>query len=339
MENVTSVGIDLSKQAFHFHAVNHQGRVVFRKQVQRSKLLKEVRQLPKSCTVYIEATKTAHYWARQFKMEGLETKQIPPQLVKPYVKSQKNDFNDAEAICEAGGRPSMRFVPLKSEEQIILQQIHRVRERLVRERTGLINQIRSFLGEHGIVLTLGPRAVRSFLAKEPSVPLLAVKTFAALREELLVLDQRILNWERELEGAASQYAEIRRLCSIPGLGVLTASALISSHGDFKSFHNGRQFAAWLGLVPAQFSSGGKTKLLGITKRGNVYVRKLLVHGARAVIRHALKKADPHSLWIQKLHQRKGTKLAAIALANKNARIAWKLIVSTEQFDAQSCHGN
>jgi len=313
--------------------------MVSRKKVKRGALLTEVRRLPENCTIYVEATKGAHYWSREFERLGRRTKQIPPQLVKPYLKSQKNDFNDAQAICEAGGRPDMRFVPMKSEAQQVLQQLHRVRERLVRDRTGLINQIRGFLGEHGIVLPLGTKAVRSFLVSKGDDLALGVKPlFEELKNELFALDARIHDWEKRLLLCAERYPEVKRLCTIPGLGVLTASAIVSSHGDFKSFDNGRHFAAWLGLVPAQHTSGGKVKLMGLTKRGNVYVRKLLVHGARAVIRFALKKTDPHSLWIQKLHSRKGTKLTAIALANKNARIAWKLLVSDESFRANGCHG-
>jgi transposase len=259
--------------------------------------------------------------------------------VKPYLRSQKNDFNDAEAICEAGSCPGMRFVAIKSENQQLLQQLHRVRERLVRSRTKLINQIRGFLSEHGVVLALRAAAVRKFLATDTGqLSPTARRLFEELSVELNSLDERIATWEKRMISSAEKFPEVKRLCSIPGLGSLTASAIVCSHGDFKSFRNGRHFAAWLGLVPAQYSSGGKEKLLGLTKRGNVYVRKLLVQGAMAVIRHALKKNDPHSLWIQKLHCRNGTKLTAIALANKNARIAWKLLVTDESFRANGCHG-
>jgi transposase len=340
MENVSAVGIDLSKRVFHIHECNHVGRKIGRKKVKRDGLLSAVSALPSSCTIYVEATRSAHYWSREFERIGRRTKQIPPQLVKPYLKSQKNDFNDAEAICEAGTRPGMRFVPMKSENQQVLQQLHRVRERLVRNRTRLINQIRGFLSEHGVVLALGPRAVRQFLAG--NFEQLSVESrplFEELRVELLSLEERIKAWEKRMKLVVQEFPEVKRLCSIPGLGALTASAIVTSHGDFKSFRNGRHFAAWLGLVPAQYSSGGKAKLLGLTKRGNVYVRKLLVQGSLVVIRHALNKKDPHSLWIQKLLSRKGVKLTAIALANKNARIAWKLLVSDESFRADGCHGN
>lgn len=337
METVKTVGLDLSKQVFHFHGRNHAGRMVMKKKVRREQLLQEISELPGGCTVFLEATKSAHYWSREFERMGKTAKQIPPQLVKPYLKSQKNDFNDAEAICEAGSRPGMRFVPAKSEEQQLLQQLHRVRERLVRNRTQLINQIRGFLGEHGVVLPLGVKAVRLFLSRGDELSLNARPLFETLRSELVSLEESISRWEFELKRDVERFPEVKRLCSIPGMGILTASAIVSSHGDFKSFKNGRHFAAWLGLVPEQYSSGGKAKLLGLTKRGNVYVRKLLVQGAMAVIRHALKKSDPHSLWIQKLYHRKGAKLTAIALANKNARIAWKLLVTDDTFRASDCH--
>ena len=232
----------------------------------------------------------------------------------------------------------MRFVPAKSESQQLLQQLHRVRERLIRNRTKLINQMRGFLGEHGIVLPLGIKAVRKFLLNDSEqIPPVARSMFAELQMELLATEDRIKRWEKTLARTSSEFPAVARLLSIPGIGILTASALASAHGDFRSFKNGRHFAAWLGLVPAQWTSGGKPKLLGLTKRGNVYVRKLLVQGAMAVIRHSLHKPDAHSLWIQKLFRLKGAKLTAVALANKNARIAWKLSVSDDQFRASACH--
>jgi transposase len=201
-----------------------------------------------------------------------------------------------------------------------------------------LNQIRSILGEHGVVMAIGPTAVRRYLERGSETTPLAIKPLLELlQEELLQLDARIECWEAKLSSVAKEVPEVSRLCTIPGIGLLTASALVSCHGDLKSFKDGRTFAAWLGVVPAQHSSGGIPKLLGISKRGNIYVRKLLVQGALSVIRHALKKQDQHSLWIQRLYNEKGTKRTAIALANKNARIAWRLMTSGGEFSPLRCH--
>lgn len=336
MENVTRVGLDLSKRVFHFHGVNHAGRRVYRKKVYRDALEAELVRLPRGCEVVMEACGSSHHWARKIEELGFRAKQIPAAYVKPFVKSQKNDFNDAEAICEAASRPSMRFVPVKSAEQQALQAVHRIRERLIGNRTALINQIRGLLSEHGVVFPKGGRIIRRELlsalpAYQEQLPPFLYSVLLQLHSELLRLDEEIRSYEKHLERYAKESAAVRRLLTIPGIGLLTATALVAACGDPKAFKNGRHFAAWLGLVPRQETSGGKAALRGITKRGDVYLRKLLIHGARTVTRYCSAKKDALSLWVQRLRERRGNNLAAVALANKNARIAWRLMAFDEPF--------
>jgi len=338
MENISSVGVDVSKNVFHLVGVNHSGRIVLRRRLQRANFIKFMKTLRGKTVVYLESGASAHYWSRELAGAGLTPKQVPPQFVKPFLKSQKNDFNDAEAIVEAGQRPSMRFVATKQVGQLELQSLHRVRERLVGNRTALFNQIRAVLAEQGIVLRVGPAAVRQYLEKSCSDEQKLSASYRILLQELwselLALDGRIVDCEEKLKQRARSCPVIQRLMSIPGIGLLTATSLACAHGNPREFKNGRQFAAWLGLVPRQHSSGGKSKLLGITKRGDTTLRSLLVQGARTVIRHAKNKKDPYNLWVVKLQAAKGTNLAAVALANKNARIAWKILTSSETFDTR-----
>lgn len=341
MEKISAIGVDLSKHVMHVQAGNHQGKLMWRKKVNRLEFSELLSQLPAGSTVYMEACQSAHHWSRKAEGAGLKARQISPQFVKPFRKSQKNDYNDAEAALEAGSRPTMRFVSTKSEEQQELQAIHRIRSRQMAERTALINQIRGILAEYGVAVAQSPARLKKYLMYELSQEAELSSTvralIAELHEELKVLDERISTGQKKITERAKASPMIERLMTIPGVGILTATALAVVCGDPKMFKNGRQFSAWLGLVPRQASTGGKTTLLGISKRGDVYTRMLLIHGARTVVRHALKKEDTHSLWIRKLHAAKGVNLTAVAVANKNARIAWRIMTSSEVYNPQLPH--
>lgn len=259
---------------------------------------------------------------------------MPPQYVKPYVKTNKNDVNDAEAVCEAVSRPNMRFVPTKSEEQLNLQALHRIRERLVRNRTSLCNQIRGLLLESGVSVPQGVSKIRCALPVifedlSNQLTLIERDLFSDQYTELVDLDAKINKYERQLETLAKQSNECQKLQTIPGIGMLTATALVSAIGDARAFKNGRQLAAWLGLTPRQHSSGGKDRMMGITKRGNCYLRKLLVHGARSVIYRCRNKDDNRSKWLAGIEDRRGTMKATVAQANKTARIAWAVLAKDE----------
>jgi len=259
---------------------------------------------------------------------------MAPQFVKPYRKNDKNDGNDAEAICEAVQRPSMRFVPVKSPEQQAELAVHRVRRRLMCQRTALINQLRGLLGEHGLVLAQGANNVRRKLpalleSASESMPRLALEIFRELYEELVVLEQRIDAHDRRIERLYRGNPLCQRLAEQEGIGALTATAFVATVAHAAQFRNGRQCAAWLGLVPKQDSSGGKSRLLGITKRGDVYLRTLLVHGARSAMRYSAKRTDPKSVWVEQLRKRRGDNVAAVALAAKHARILWALMAKGE----------
>lgn len=337
MERISTVGVDLSKQVFQVCGKNHAGRVLWNRKVSRDKFLSTLRELPQGTQVFMEACQSAHYWSQEIEKRGLKARQIAPQFVKPYVKSQKNDKADAEAISEAGRCESMRFVPMKSIDQLELQAVQRIRTRLMHDRTALMNQMRGILAEHGVVMNVGVSALKSATGnlKEGEVSTMIARLIGELRGELSALEKRIKGYDRDLLVWAKESVVVKRLCTIPGIGNLTALALIALSGDPKEFKNGRQFAAFIGLVPRQVSTGGKTKLLGITKRGDSAARMLLIHGARAVVRAAVlkKKEDPYSLWIRKLYAKYGTNHTAVAAANKNARVAWRILTSNEEFDA------
>ena len=285
--NITTVGVDLAKILFQIHGVDARGKVALRKQLKRSQVVGFFTQLP-PCLVGMEACGGAHYWARKLTECGHTVKLIAPQFVKPYVKTNKNDAADAEAICEAVGRPNMRFVPIKNTEQQALLGLHRARQGFVTERTAQANQIRGLLSEFGLVMPVGIRCIESKLPQiledaENGLSGASRALFARLFEHFRALDRQVDELEREINAWHRENLASQRLQRIPGIGPLTASALVASVGDAKVFHNGRQFAAWLGLVPRQSSSGGKTNLLGISKRGDVYLRTLLIHGARSVL--------------------------------------------------------
>jgi len=281
------------------------------------------------CLVGMEASNGAHYWARVLSDLGHEVRLISPQFVKPYVKSNKNDRNDAEAICEAVGRPSMRFVPPKSTDQLAVQAVHRIRRRLVADRVRLVNQIRGLLSEHGIVIARDISQLRRSLAVivgngDDGLSSMVRSLMRELQAEMAEIDDRI-NYDRRIREIFRTSEQCQRLGKIEGIGPVTATALIAAVGDRTCFKNGRQFAAWLGLVPKQRSSGGRARLFGISKRGDRYLRTLMIHGARAVLGKAAGKQDPRSLWLGKLRQRRHPNVAAVALANKNARIVWAML--------------
>jgi len=332
---IKTIGIDLAKSVFHLHGVDGQGKVVTRKRLSRSKLAAFMAQRA-SCLVAMEACGGSHYWARKFQTMGHEVRLISPQFVKPYVKSNKNDMADAEAICEAVQRPNMRFVPIKSIEQQDILSIHRAREQLVRRRTAQGNQIRGLLMEYGLVMPQGICAVRAqvpdILADaDNELTLMFRELLQGLWEELINLDKHVAVYDQQIKALSEQSAVCKRLMTIPGVGPMVATALLASVADGKAFHNGREMAAWLGLVPRQHSTGGKPRLLGISKRGDVYLRKLLIHGARAALRWADKKHDKRSMWVTSLKERRCQNIAAVALANKTVRTAWVLITRGEDY--------
>lgn len=332
MSEITTVGIDLAKQVFSVHAVDGQGTVILRRTVRREKLGELVAQLP-LCRIGMEACSGAHQWARQFQALGHDVRLMAPKFVIPYRKSGKNDSNDAEAICEAVSRPSMHFVPVKSVEQQSVLTLHRVRQGFVEERTATMNRVRGLLAEFGIVLP--QRAVelrRRLPAVLEQLPPLAVRAVTDLRAHIAVLDERISEYERELARLTRQNPAAQRVQALPGVGPLTASALVASVGTAHEFDNGRQFAAWLGLVPRQYSTGGKSRLGHITRRGDPYLRTLLILGARSVLQTAGRHEDRRSRWALSVRERRGYHRACVAIAAKNARIIWALLAKEEDLN-------
>lgn len=333
--HVTTIGIDLAKNVFHVHGADAQGRPVFSRRVSRRKLVELMATVP-PCLVGMEACGSAHYWARRFQALGHTVRLISPQFVKPFVKSNKNDRNDAEAICEAVSRPTMRFVAIKSVEQQDRQALHRVRQRLIGQRTALINQVRGLLAEYGIVVARQPSSLRRRLPEiledgENGLTARARGLFARLYDELLQLQQRIDPIDLQIREIAAQDGVCRRLQAVEGIGPLTATALTAAIGDAGVFKNGRQFAAYLGLVPRQHSSGDKQRLGRISKRGDTYLRTLLIHGARTTVHWARHKNTPRARRIMALVQRCGVQKAAVTLANKNARVVWALMARGDTY--------
>ena len=334
--NITTVGIDLAKNVFQVHGVDHHGKVVLKKQLKRAQMAPFFANLS-VCLIGIEACGSAHHWARKLQAMGHTVRLMAPQFVKPYVKTNKNDAADAEAICEAVGRPNMRFVPIKNVEQQAVLALHRVRQGLVKARTAQGNQIRGLLAEFGIVI---PQGISNIAAR---VPELIEDASNELPGAFRILIQRLLDHLKELDRQVDELeAQIQawhrnselstKIAQVPGIGPISASALIASIGDARNFDNGRQLAAWLGLVPKQHSTGGKSNLLSISKRGDTYLRTLLIHGARSVIYHAAKKMDSCS-WLSALVSRRNKNVAAVALANKNARIIWALLARDRRYEA------
>lgn len=335
MTNITLVGIDIAKEVFQIHAVDKTGKMVLKKKVYRSDLGKTIANLP-VCTIVMEACGGSHHWARRFQQLGHQVKLISPQFVKPFVKTNKNDAHDAQAITEAASRPDMRYVPIKTKEQQDIQSIHRVRERLVGQRTALTNQIRGLLSEYGIIVPVGLSQLKKRLVEllcdiENELTVSFRELCSELYEELIELNNRIKLYDKKIEVIYKSDPICQKLAAVEGIGPLSATMLTVALGDGSSFENGRHFAAFLGLVPKQYSSGGKQVLLGISKRGDSYLRGLLIHGARAVLYRAKRKDDKRSLWLNQLNERRGYNKTCVALANKNARIVWALVAKNKSY--------
>lgn len=335
--NIATIGIDLAKSVFQVHGVDARGKTTLRKTLKRADVVSFfVKLLP--CLIGMEACGSAHFWARKLTALGHTVKLMAPQFVKPYVKTNKNDARDAEAICEAVGRPNMRFVPIKTVEQQALLGLHRARQGFVVARTAQANQIRGLLAEFGIVV---PRGISYLERKIPEIledaenalPPTSRELFDRLFNHFQQLDGQVKELEVQIRAWHREDSASLRLQAIPGIGPLTASALVASVGDAKTFKNGRQLAAWLGLVPRQESSGGKERLLGISKRGDTYLRTLLIHGARSVLFSLKRRAESGEGWVERLTARRNANIAAVALANKNARIVWALLAHGRAYKA------
>lgn len=333
--NIKRIGIDLAKQVFQLHGVDNHEKVVLRKQLSRTKMLVYFQSLA-PCLIGMEACGSSHYWARELQKLGHTVKLMAPQFVKPYVKGNKNDTNDAEAICEAVSRPNMRFVSIKTVAQQDIQAVHRIRNGLVKQRTAKINQIRGLLAEYGVVENKGVNVLRNALLSiledaENGLSADFRMLLEELRQDLITFDERISSLTEKINAIAKADEDTQRLQQIPGVGPITATALISAVGDGKQFKCGRDLAAWLGLTPKQHSSGGKERLLGISKRGDAYLRTLLIHGARSVLRVSAKKTDSLNCWLQNVCDRRNKNIAAVALANKNARIIWAILTKKTNY--------
>lgn len=335
---ITTVGLDLAKSAFQVHCADADGKPVVRRKLRRSQVAGFFAQLP-ACLIGLEACASAHHWARTLQAFGHEVRLIPPQYVKPFVKTNKNDAVDAEAICEALMRPTMRFAPVKSVEQQAVLSLHRARELLVRQRTMVSNALRGHCAEFGLVAAQGTGNVRKLIgiiddSDDDRLPDLARQALGCLVEQLHTLQTQIASLERKLMAWHRANEASRRLVAIPGVGVMTATALVATIGDASQFHSGRQLAAWLGLVPKQNSSGGKERLGRISKRGDGYLRRLLVHGARAVLRwsRGSNKCGPsqgRTAWQLSLLARRPTNVVLVAMANKTARVVWAMLTRGE----------
>jgi len=331
MNKLSRVGIDLAKNVFQLHGVDRQGKVVLRRRLTRDKWLKALlEKVEPSCEIGMEACAGAHHWARELQAEGFTVKLIAPQFVKPYVKSNKNDANDAEAICKAMSRPNMRFVAVKTVEQQDIQAAHRIRSELIGHRTAKANQIRGLVAEYGLV---APQQLARLRAAAPvwledaenGLTSRFRRLLSVLWDDLKTLDHRVAELDHEINVIAQSDPVAKRLQLLRGIGPMVAMALVATVGNAEQFANGRQMAASLGLTPRQHSSGGKDRLLGISKRGDAYLRSILIHGARSVIRTASLKDDRLSQWVTSLAERRHPNVAAVALANKTARIAWAML--------------
>ena len=335
MQSITTIGLDIAKSVFQVHGVDAGGQVVIRRQLKRRYVLAFFQKLP-SCLVGIEACASSHYWSRELQALGHIVRLMPPAYVKPYVKRHKNDAADAEAICEAVTRANMRFVATKTPEQQSCLTLHRTRHLLMRQQTSVINAIRAHLAEFGIVAPVGRQGVEQLLgvvadANDKRLPEVARACVAALGAQLQVLKAQILEFDRMIRAWHRSSETSKRLDEIPGVGPALATALVASVVDPKAFRSGRDFSAWIGLVPKQNSSGGKERLGNISKRGDRYLRSLFTTGALAVIRYAKIHGTKHRPWLTALLTRRPTKVAAIALANKLARMAWAMMAKGERY--------
>ena len=331
---ITTIGLDLAKNVFQVHGADERGKAVLRKQLRREQITTFFANL-EPCLIGIEACGSAHHWARQLEALGHTVKLIAPQFVKPYVKSNKNDVADAEAICEAVGRPSMRFVPIKTIDQQAVLSLHRARQGFIKARTAQANQIRGLLAEYGLVIPQGISYIRQRVPAlvenaANDLPGMFRVLIDRLLEHLKMLDQQVDEIEAQIKAWHRSNEASQRLEQIPGIGPLTATAMVATVGDARNFKNGRELAAWLGLVPRQHSTGGKPTLLSISKRGDVYLRTLLIHGARSLAYSIRKKATLNH-WLYKLIDRRGANVAVVAQANKTARIAWAMLSHSREF--------
>ena len=340
MKGVTTIGIDLAKNTYQLHGVNTQGKTVLRKTLRRDQVVQFFANLPE-CLVGMEACGASAYWSRKIEECGHTVRRIHPRFVKPYLLAEKNDANDAAAICEAVSRPRMRFVPAKSQEQAVIQAIHRVRHRFVQARTAAINQARGLLAENGIVVRQGSSQLRLQLPgliddRDNDLSEILRRLLLSLYENIVSLEASIATQDVILKSIAKENEACKRLMKIPGVGVMTATILLTMVGAASDFKNGRQFAAYIGLVPRQYSTGGKQRLLGITKCGDSYTRTLLVQGARAVLRAIKYSHTPlvkggHRDWLMQLVERRGPNRACVALANKTARIVWNMLHTGSEY--------
>jgi transposase len=355
-QQVTTVGLDLAKNLFQVHGADAQGRPVLKKRVARERVREFFANLP-PCLVGLEACAAAHHWARELAKHGHTVRLMPPQYVRPYVKTNKHDAADAEACCEAVQRPGMRFVPIKNEGQQALLMLHRVREQLLKQRTATINALRAHLAEFGIVAAQRQAGLRELLAvvadpedrrmpplarellavvadpEDRRMPPLARELLQVLADHLRSLQERTAELDRRLVAAARDGAACERLAGVPGIGPVIATALVAAVGDAKAFGSGRHLAAWLGLVPRQHSSGGKERLLGISKRGDAYLRRQLMHGARALVAVAKGREGGLWSWVNGLLGRRPFNVVVAAVANKLARVAWALLSRGEDYRA------
>ncbi len=335
MEQVTTIGLDLAKNVFQLHGVDAAGNVLLRKQLRRGDVLRFFAGLS-PCLVGMETCATAHHWARELARLGHTVRLMPPAYVKPYVKRGKTDAADAEAIAEAVTRPTMRFVAVKTTEQQAILMLHKVRDLLVRQRTMLINALRGHLAEFGIIAARGPGGVTAAIAAlheaQDSLPMLARVALHGLVDQMRIVRDEVVKVEKRIVAQHRADDASRRLATIPGIGPITASAIAAAVPDATLFKSGRQFAAWLGLTPRTHSSGGKERLVGITKQGDGYIRRLLVIGATAVIRLA-RQDNASKAWAAKLLERKSARLVSVALANKTARIASALLARNQSYVA------
>jgi transposase len=335
MQTVTTIGLDIAKSVFQIHGIDAAGIVTVRRKLKRRYVLPFFQKLP-PCLVGIEACASSHHWSRALQALGHTVRLMPPAYVKPYIKRQKNDAADAEAICEAATRPNMRFVPTKTLEQQSCLLLHRTRHLFIRQQTSVINAIRAHLAEFGIVAPVGRNGVEQLLdvvadVSDKRLPENARACLLALGAQLRMLKAQILNFDRQIMACHRSNEASKRLDEIPGVGPALATALVASVADPKAFRSGRDFSAWVGLVPKQNSSGGKDRLGSISKQGDRYLRSLFTAGALAVIRYAKIHGTKHRPWLTRLLARRPTKVAAIALANKIARMAWALMARGDRY--------
>lgn len=339
---ISVLGIDLAKNVFQLHGVDTTGKKVLKKRIERAGLIEFIATLPK-CLIVMEACGGSNYWARVFQKYGHAVKLISPQFVKPFVKTNKNDANDAEAIAEAASRPSMHFVPVKQVEQQDIQSLHRVRSRLIKNRTALINEIRGLNLEYGLTITQRAAQVKSSLRaiidnEANELTVLSRELMQGLYEELVDVDQRLARANKKIKALCQSNEACQRILAIPGIGELTATAIVAAVPDANVFKNGRHMAAWLGLVPRQASSGNNQILLGISKRGDRYLRTLLIHGARAALSLCKNLNNHYGTWLAKKKETMSLNKAAVALANKNARILWALLKTGTSFNSNVNQG-